>query len=41
MIGVIDVLYTLAVAACLTVAAGHLVRMAGALGWGGDDREEA
>jgi hypothetical protein len=39
MIGLIDLLYTLGVAACLTVAAGHLVRMAGALGLG-DDREE-
>jgi len=39
MIGLIDLLYTLGVAACLTVAAGHLVRMAGALGLG-DEREE-
>ena len=39
MIGLIDLLYTLGVAACLTIAAGHLVRMAGELGLG-DDREE-
>jgi hypothetical protein len=38
MIGLIDLLYTLGVAACLTIAAGHLVRMAGALGLG-DERE--
>ena len=38
MIGLIDLLYTLGVAACLTIAAGHLVRMAGARGLG-DERE--
>ena len=39
MIGLVDLLYTLGVAACLTLAAGHLIRMAGALGLG-NDREE-
>ncbi len=40
MIAVIDLLYTICIAACLTIAAGHLIRMAGAMGLG-DEREES